>query len=413
MRKREAKITELRQAIDERLKRSLRNPVVEWLDSLRWDGVSRANRVLIKYFGAPPDRRGVAASLLLLMSEVARITRPGCKQDYSLSLKAPQGSGKSEAAEALAIKEEYFTDNLDDLKSRDAQQMIEGLIVVELAEHCAANKHDSDATKAALSRKRNHYVPKYKTLPVMPKRTNIFISTTNENQMLADQTGNRRWVPITCCVTREQIDVAGLKADLPQLLAEAYARLKRGMRHWPSRWVEEHYFLAAQEERRIKKNWEPIFREYMRTIDGLDDLDVIETPNIGISDTALAMFFETCEHFKSVPSTEWTNVLEHMGWEYKRHRLGGRRPWLWARKGSNDALDYTLGWEPKSALLSRGRWRRESMNADNISLADYEAEAERLDEVIDRALREKQEWNTKKPKYVNDPTDPDIMHRVS
>ena len=404
----DAKITELRQAIDERIKRTRRNPVIEWLDSLKWDGVSRVNKVLINYLGAPCDRRSVAAGLLLMLSLVARITRPGCKQDYSLLLKTPQGSGKSEVTEALAIKEEYFTDNLDDLKSRDAQQMIEGIIVAELGEHFAANKHDANATKAALSRKRNHYVPKYKTMPITVKRTNIFISTTNDVQMLADQTGNRRWVPITCCVTREQIDVAGLKADLPQLYAEAYTRLKRGQRYWPSRWVEKHYFLAAQEERRIRKNWETIFRDYMRTIEGLNGVDVIDTPNIGIPDTALALFFETCERFKAVLSTEWMNVLEHMDWEYKRHRLRGRgrdhRPWLWARKGSADVIDYTLGWKPQHEH-EPGKWRREVsgyVEGEEITLATYVAEEERLSAEVVRACLAAGAWRDKRPTFADD-----------
>lgn len=389
--------TVLQQAVDKRMKLVRRNPVLEWLESQKWDGKRRIGKALMKYFGARRESCSVAASRLLFLSIVARIMWPGCKQDYALSLKGGQGGFKSAMARALAIKDEYFTDCLPDLNSRDAMVMMEGMIIAELAEHVAANKHDAATAKGALSRQYNDYVQKYEKWRVSVARTITFLSTSNEHQMLADQTGNRRWVPIDVCETCEQMDVAGLKADLPQLYAEAYVLLKNGAQYWPTPWAEQRYFEPQQEKRRIEPNWEPIFKEYMRNIVGFAD-DVLATPGIGVSGAALSLFFENCERFKAVPSTQWKNALEHMGWEPARHRVRGqgRKQFrLWARKGSDDTLDATISWEPKGEFLP-GRWRRDPVGAGGAAALDpdvYDHEKERLE-------RELAELEKRKPNFV-------------
>jgi predicted P-loop ATPase len=404
----------LKQAVNKRMKMTQRNPAVEWLDSLKWDGVSRIRGAFIKYWGARGGcsrvgRYNVLASKLLFKSITARIIWPGCKQDNAWAFMAEQMKGKSLMARALAIKGEYFIDCLPDLDSRDAMVMMEGKIIGELAEHVAANRRDASTTKGALSRQSNEYVQKYEKWRVSVKRTITCLSTTNERKFLADQTGNRRWIPTDICETRDLVDIDGFKADLPQLYAEAYARLKKGERYLPTPWEEEHYLKEQQEERRIEANWETIFRDYMRAIEGLNGVDVIETPNIGISSGAFAKFFETCEQFKHpVLSGAWRVVLERLGWKDKRHRLKGqgrKQRRLWALKGSDDTLDYALGWEPKSATCSRGQWRRKAVevgDGEEISLADYIAETERLDAEISRVCLERGTWEAKKPSFAAD-----------
>ena len=390
-------LTILKQAVEKRMRLVQRNPVMEWLASQKWDGKRRIGKALINYFGARRERYSVAASRLLMLSIVARIMWPGCKQDYALAFKGGQGILKSAGARTLAIKDEYFIDCLPDLDTRDAMVMMEGKIIAELAEHVAANKHDAATAKGALSRQRNEYVQKYEKWRVSVPRTVTFLSTTNEFQMLADQTGNRRWAPVDVCETCEQIDVAGLKADLPQLYAEAYALLKKGAQYWPTPWAEQHYFEEQQEKRRIEPNWEPIFKEYMCSIDGFGGVDVLATPGIGISTAALSLFFENCERFKAVPSGQWKNALERMGWECGHHRVKGheRKQFrLWAHKDSGDTLDATISWEPKSEF-SRGRWRRDDVGVNSATELDadvYFYELARLE-------RELAELKAKKPNF--------------
>jgi len=407
-------IDTLKQAVNKRMKMTQRNPVVEWLESLKWDGKPRIREAFIKYLGARGGRSrvgryNVLASKLLFKSIIARIIWPGCKQDSAWAFISSQSKFKSRLARVLAIKDEYFTDCLPDLDSRDAMVMMQGKIIGELAEHVAANRRNASTTKGALSRQSNEYVPKYEKWSVSVKRTITPISTVNERRFLADQTGNRRWVPTDICETRDRIDIDDFKDDLPQLYAEAYARLKRGERYLPTPWEEEHYLKEQQEKCRIEQNWESIFRECMRTIEGLNGVDVMETSGIGISTAAFALFFESCERFKAaVPSGAWGDVLERLGWRDKHHRLRGqgrKQSRLWALRDSGDVLDYTLGWEPKT-MYSPGHWRREAVGGE-ISMADYTAETERLDAEILRVCLERGEWEAKKPNYAGDPNDID------
>ena len=390
----------LKQAVDLRMKQVRRNPVIEWLESLKWDGKRRVELALMKYFGARRERYSLLVSKVLFLSIVARIMWPGCKQDFALAFIGGQGVFKSWAARVLAIKEEYFVDCLPDLSSRDAMVMMEGKIIGELAEHAAANKRDAAEAKGSLSRRFNQYVQKYEKWAQAVARTITLLSTTNEDQFLADQTGNRRWGPIDVCVTREKIDIEGLKADLPQIYAEAYARLKKGERYWPTPEEQRLYFEPEQDKRRIEPNWEATFREYMRRVDGLVGVtNVLDTPNIGVSTAAFALFFDNCERFKPVPATQWRNALKRMGWECKRHRVGGqgdKQTRLWARKGSKDVLDCTISWEPKCEF-SPGKWRRDALAAGcdgKLSEDAYDYEKMRLE-------REMAELEAKKPNRPN------------
>ena len=403
----------LKQAVNRRMKLTQRNPVIEWLESLKWDGKPRIREAFIKYWGARGGRSragrySVLASRLMFKSIIARIMWPGCKQDNAWAFIAEQSVGKSRAARALAIKDEFFIDSLPDLDSRDAMVLMQGKIIAELAEHVAANKRDASTTKGALSRQTNEYVQKYEKWGMAVKRTVTCLSTVNLRRFLADQTGNRRWVGVDVCVTRDLIDVDGLKADLPQLYAEAYARLKNGERYLPTKWEEDHYLKEQQENCRIERNWESIFRDYMRGVVGFEGKEMLDMPNVGISRGAFARFFETGEAFKAaVPSDAWEAALERLGWRCERHRVRGqgrKQIRMFARKGSDDILDFTLGWEPRTATTP-GKWRREDIklgDGEEISLADYIAEEERLNEEVLRACLAFSEWRAKKPNFAGD-----------
>jgi hypothetical protein len=344
-------LTILRQAVDSRMKRTQRNPVVEWLESLTWDGKPRVDEMLVDYFGVAPGPYALEVSRVMVLSIVKRIILPGCQQDYSVQLIQEQGCKKSEACRVLAIKDEFYTDCLHDLVSRDSAMLSMGMIIVELAEHVAATKHDANTSKAALTRRANKFVQKYEKYATEAPRSHNFISTSNDPENLADPTGNRRWLPTDVCETCQQIDTVGLKAALPQLYAEALARLRAGERYWPSDEFQKLYMVEKQEERRIVHNFEPIFEDYMRNVRGFNG-DVLATKGIGIPTEALASFFSNCERLgERIASTRWKPMLANKGWGNKarKHRLikDGPQVRRYSKKGSDDILMGELEWHPK------------------------------------------------------------------
>jgi predicted P-loop ATPase len=57
-----------------------------------------------------------------LISAVARIYRPGEKVDHMPVFEGPQGKQKSEALRTLAVRDEWFSDRLSHVSSKDAVQ---------------------------------------------------------------------------------------------------------------------------------------------------------------------------------------------------------------------------------------------------------------------------------------------------
>jgi hypothetical protein len=89
----------------------------------------------------------------------------------------------------------------------------------------------------------------------------IFIGTTNDRHPLKDPTGNRRFAPFWAT----EIDLAGLKADRDQLMAEAYQLYKSATSWWPVG-DEEELFRAEQEDRFNEDAWTDPIVEFVNEV---------------------------------------------------------------------------------------------------------------------------------------------------
>lgn len=212
------------------------SPVRHYLESLRWDGTARAAEWLIRYCGAAPSDLTRKVGQAWLVSAVARQFQPGCKADCALVLEGRQGAGKSSVLRVLA-GEGWFHDGLSDLHSKDASAALKGKWIIELPELSAIRRSDTEAVKAFLSRTEERYRPAYGRAEVVEPRRCIFAGTTNRSDYLTDDTGGRRFWPITV----GSVQLADLTRDRDQLWAEAVA-LYRGGAQW---WLDRDTELAA------------------------------------------------------------------------------------------------------------------------------------------------------------------------
>jgi predicted P-loop ATPase len=138
---------------------------------------------------------------LWLVAAVRRIREPGCKFDEMLVLESPtQGLDKSSALAALAVKDDWFTDQLP--LNADDKKVIETLAgrwIVEAAE-----------LKAFLSQRIDRARMSYGRLVTEVPRQCVIVGTTNDDAYLRDSTGNRRFWPVKI----DRFDLAALRRDV-------------------------------------------------------------------------------------------------------------------------------------------------------------------------------------------------------
>lgn len=200
------------------------HPVREFLEPLEWDGVERVGDWLVDYMGARGNPKYLhAVGRLTLMGMVSRIFEPGVKFDTVLILEGSQGIGKSTAARILA-GDEWFSDTSLNIGDKDAVVNMQGVWINELGELSVLSRNDSNNLKEFISRSTDKIRPPYGKRTVAYPRQNIFIGTTNKDQYLKDDTGNRRFYPVKC----GKIALKRLRADRDQLLAEAMHQYKEG-----------------------------------------------------------------------------------------------------------------------------------------------------------------------------------------
>jgi predicted P-loop ATPase len=123
-----------------------------------------------------------------LISAVARIYEPGCQADHMLVLEGAQGLLRSTAFRILAVQDEWFTDRLSPLATKDAAQETAGIWIVEVAELEAFTKSSSSSAKAFLTRRTDRYRPPYGKHTIRQPRQCIFVGTINPPRVVTSPT---------------------------------------------------------------------------------------------------------------------------------------------------------------------------------------------------------------------------------
>ncbi|MCU7904460.1 MAG: virulence-associated E family protein [Candidatus Thiodiazotropha sp. (ex Epidulcina cf. delphinae)] len=234
------------------------HPVRDYLQKLRWDGVSRLNVWLKEVFDASEHTRYLAAiGGKFLIGAVARVMQPGCKMDTVLILEGEQGKGKSTAVSILFG--DWFSDAPLPIGEKDAYQVIQGVWGAELAELDNFNKAETTAAKAFFSQRRDRYRPSYGHNAQDFLRQTVFIGTTNQDEYLKDYSGNRRYWPVQC----RKVDVSWLRVNRDQLWAEALSLYQSGEYWWVSDETERVLIGDLQDDRLQRDPWEDKLLEFL------------------------------------------------------------------------------------------------------------------------------------------------------
>lgn len=88
------------------------HPVLDYLNSLTWDGKERIRYALHHFLGAEVSDYTYEVMKLFMMGTISRVSCPGIKFESMLCLVGGQGAGKSTFLRFLAMKDDWFTDDL-------------------------------------------------------------------------------------------------------------------------------------------------------------------------------------------------------------------------------------------------------------------------------------------------------------
>ncbi len=216
------------------------HPVRDELRALPpWDGVPRVDTWLARHFEA----KGPATYLAQVFRKwlVASITRafePGAKFDWLPIFEGLQGVGKSSFGEILfGLK--YHSGWLPNLADKDAAMGLHGKRVVEFSELASMRRNEIEIIKAFITRQVDNLRPPYGRRMAEYPRGVVFYGTTNLEQYLQDDTGNRRFNPVKVGM----LDFDALRRDRDQLWAEALLIYDLGLE--PSLYLQDEAAVDA------------------------------------------------------------------------------------------------------------------------------------------------------------------------
>lgn len=173
----------------------MRHPVREYLLSLKWDGVARADTIFIDYLGAEDTEYTRTVTRKALIGAVARIMQPGCKHDHILVLVGPQGCRKSTTLAKLG--KSWFSDSFYTVQGKEAYEQIQGFWLIEMGEMAATRKAELESIKQFVSKQSDSYRAAYAKRTQEHPRQCAFFGTTNDDEFLRDATGGRRFWPVS------------------------------------------------------------------------------------------------------------------------------------------------------------------------------------------------------------------------
>ena len=210
------------------------HPIRDFLNSLAWDGTERIRFCLRHFLGADVDDYTYEALKLFMLGAITRAFKPGSKFEIMLCLVGGQGAGKSTFFRLLAVKDEWFSDDLKKIDDDNVYRKMQGHWIIEMSEMIAtANAKSVEDIKSFISRTKETYKVPYEIHPADRLRQCVFGGSSNTMDFLPlDRSGNRRFLPIMVHPERAEVhileDEAASRAYINLMWAEAMTIYRSG-----------------------------------------------------------------------------------------------------------------------------------------------------------------------------------------
>jgi len=311
-------LLDTREAIYARASEDQRNPIVDYFDSLSWDGTERFTEEARALFGAAPDASedtyNARGLMWWMMSAVVRARKPGSKADSMLVLYAADGGeGKTELLRSLCPDESWFNPAPVPQDEKRSIMVLPNYLIHEMAEMPTWKNHVEYMT--FIDRRRDTGVRMHgKELEDIPRQC-VFFGNTNVKLYLVDRSSeNRRFWTLE--VRSGRIDLARVREVAPQLWAEADAKVAAGVPWWPS--AEQQTEIGVRNQ------------QYLADDSVEDAVYQVVTKHIQTEWSASDLLEKVAALCFGAARPNGTNIglaMIRFGWT--KRTTGARRCWVW------------------------------------------------------------------------------------
>lgn len=299
----------------------------DFIRSIPWDRTPRINTWLEKTYGVPDDEYHRAVASNWLKGLVKRIIEPGSKFDYVLVLEGPQGARKSTSLNILgriSPRDNWHVESTMSTDTKDFFMQFEGKAIIEFSEGETLSRTEVKKMKSIITTASDRYRPSYGRVAEDFPRRCVFAMTTNQEQYLKDETGNRRWLPVR--LVFPQADIDWLRENRDQLLAEAYERAI--VKQETTYEFPEEETLKQQDSRRVSDpNSDKIVEWYYSQFNTNDKKEGI---------TVEAVYHGALGGFGSMKGWEAAAIADvlkrDLGLIRKRRMINGVQQWRWVNE---------------------------------------------------------------------------------
>ena len=172
------------------------HPIKQLIEGIQWDGIERAETFFIECLGVEDNPVNREVTRKWLLACMTRLYKKGCKFDEMLILFGGQGIGKSTTLERLAL-DTFYTKVTGKLNNDTILQTSQSWLV-ELDELSTLLRTPTQEFKSWLSSRKDTTRAPYEAQPTDFYRGFVVLGTTNDNKILKDHTGNRRFWILEC-----------------------------------------------------------------------------------------------------------------------------------------------------------------------------------------------------------------------
>lgn len=304
---------------------------IDWIDGLTWDGIPRVETFWIDHFGVLDDKSGYARAVgrYIWTALAGRVLEPGVQADMVPILTGRQGARKSTGVEALAPSPDLFTNMSFHEPDVERARKMRGKVVVELGELQGLKSRDAEEILAWVTRKEEHWTPKFMEMTTNYKRRFIMIATTNQDDFLDNPDGERRWLPLAVGRASgfKQVDTKRLAAVRDQLWAEGKTLFEAEGVQWQD---AERLARGQHGQWKADDGWRAAIVRWLDASD-MSGSTPRDRPHLTLLDVAEGALGMPARTMKWSDQRRVAKILRDEGYENNQKRIGQKTYKVWER----------------------------------------------------------------------------------